>query len=102
MSFDPRDPFRFGLSWTHNYDVGADETGDDIEAGNQNIASPNDCTAVTVAAANNAALLGFNSEPHHGGVGLSGLSLSNEFGVGTLGSCGTGVGVYGISQSGLG
>lgn len=102
MSFEPRDPFRFGLSWEHSADIAADDTGDDMEVGNNNNASPNDCTTVNVAAANNVAFLGYNEEPNHGGVGLEGYSSSAEFGVGALGVCGAGVGVYGMSQSGLG
>jgi len=72
-----------------------------VELGQANIASDNDCTEIDVTAADNAALVGYNREPNHGGVGVFGVSDSKEYGIG-VGGCAVGAGVYGISSQGLG
>jgi hypothetical protein len=101
MAFDPDNPFGFN-NWRHSYDSGGDDTGDDLELGNRNFADANDSTQVSVIAADNAALVGSNLERDHAGVGIFGVSLSEQYGMGAAGFCAAGVGVYGVSQVGLG
>jgi hypothetical protein len=101
MTFDPYNPFGFS-NWHHYYDYGADGTGSDIEAGNFNFADIDDSTLLVGTIADSAALSVGNGDHSHGGTGIFGQSECPVYGVGVLGSCATGVGAYGVSQSGLG
>ena len=102
MAFDPTNPFGFN-DWLHLHGFGGTDTGDDVELGQENLADPNDTTAISVIAADNAALVGRNKEPNHGAVGVFCISDScQSYGIGAVGFCPVGVGVYGISQTGLG
>ncbi len=102
MAFDPTNPFGFN-DWLHLHGFGGTDTGDDVELGQENLADPNDTTAISVVAADNAALVGRNREPNHGAVGVFCISDScQSYGIGAVGFCPVGVGVYGISQTGLG
>ncbi|CAG9226260.1 hypothetical protein PSAB6_460029 [Paraburkholderia sabiae] len=101
MAFDPNNPFGF-TRWKQYYENGAEHSGNDIEAGNNNNADPNNATLVTVVAAENVALSVKNDETKSGSVGLVSESSSQAYGVGMVGVSRTGVGTYGVSNSGLG
>ena len=81
MAFDDINPFNLG-NWENAPDVGATDTGDDIEAGNRNFAFPNDATIISVAAADNAALIASNTDGSHGSVGVFGRTFAATDGIG--------------------
>jgi hypothetical protein len=100
MGIDLENPF--GLDDFGNLDTGGGNgTGENVQLGNWNDASPNDCTKIMGTAANNAALLIYNKEKDYYGVGLYALSWSKCYGIGSAGGA-IGVGVYGITPKGVG
>ncbi|HEX9168883.1 MAG TPA: hypothetical protein VF886_08150 [Roseiarcus sp.] len=101
MTYDTSNPFGFS-NWNYYYDFGADGTGSDIEAGNLNVADIGDPTILVGITGDSAALTVGNGDHSHGGTGIFGQRECPVYGVGVLGSCATGVGAYGVSQSGLG
>jgi hypothetical protein len=98
---DPYNLYNLGTNdWLHRHTQAADDTGEDMEAGNENNAGPNDATIIAVHAARNAALAGRNDDDTDGGVGVFGRSLAKTRSIGVGGQSETGCGVYGIATAG--
>jgi kumamolisin len=103
--FDAVYPFSFGGGgeWlAFSGDIGSDESGEDLVAGQQNSATVAQCTIVQNIGPNNAVLAADNQWSGNGAVGLYGRSQGSTWSIGVGGVSKTGCGVYGIAGGSAG